>query len=168
MSTANDNSINLNELALGAKFLHAYLECSNEIQDGIREMIAVMMDPSADRDDVAMAIHTLADALCPHLHEGRLGVDLEQSETMGAQQSEAMRQALEELDTEEAVFADRLSAIMAERGINQTKLAEMTGVGQPAISNMLVRHCRPQRRTVLRFANALGISPSELWPGFSG
>jgi len=48
--------------------------------------------------------------------------------------------------------------------MTQEELAEKTGVGQPAISNMLNRQCRPQHRTVRRFADALGISPEELWP----
>jgi len=55
---------------------------------------------------------------------------------------------------------------MARRGMTQEALAAKLGVGQPAISNMLNRQCRPQRRTVLRLAQALGISPEELWPGF--
>jgi len=50
--------------------------------------------------------------------------------------------------------------------MTQEALAAKLGVGQPAISNMLNRQCRPQRRTVLRLAQALGISPEELWPGF--
>jgi transcriptional regulator with XRE-family HTH domain len=49
----------------------------------------------------------------------------------------------------------------------QEMLAEKAGVGQPAISNMLNRQCRPQRRTIQKFAAVLGVSPDELWPGFS-
>jgi len=43
-------------------------------------------------------------------------------------------------------------------------LAEKIGVGQPAISMMLQRQCRPQKRTVMRIAEALGVSAEELWP----
>jgi transcriptional regulator with XRE-family HTH domain len=53
---------------------------------------------------------------------------------------------------------------MEERGVTQTELAERIGVGQPAISNMLCRQCRPQKRTVEKIAAALEVAPEELWP----
>ncbi|MBI2827136.1 MAG: helix-turn-helix transcriptional regulator [Planctomycetia bacterium] len=155
------------ELLLAAKFLHAYTECSDAIQAGIRDMIGIVVNEATDADDRAMTLATLADALFPHLHEGKLGLDLEQAEQMGSQASEEMRTAVEELDREEAAFADRLSEAMKERSMNQVQLAEVSGVGQPAISNMLKRRCRPQRRTIIRFADALKVSPEDLWPGFS-
>jgi transcriptional regulator with XRE-family HTH domain len=77
-----------------------------------------------------------------------------------------MRQAVEEMDREEETFAARLRARMDERGFTQESLALKLGIGQPAISNMLNRQCRPQRRTVLRLAEALGVPAAELWPGF--
>jgi lambda repressor-like predicted transcriptional regulator len=74
------------------------------------------------------------------------------------------KQAKEELDAEEARFAATLRRLMEERQMTQEKLAKITGVSQPAISNMLNRKCRPQRRTISRFAAALDVDPSELWP----
>jgi lambda repressor-like predicted transcriptional regulator len=162
------NEIDPNEWAVGLKYLHAYTECSDEIQEGIREMLSIVSSPEADADDRAMAMHTLADALYPRLFDGLLGLDLEQSEGMGATHSEETRTAIAELDEQESIFAQRLSAIMEDRGMTQVKLAELSGVGQPAISNMLKRQCRPQRRTIKKFAEALGVSPESLWPGFSG
>lgn len=155
------------DLLYSAKVLHAFAECSDEIQAGILEVLEVLIDPETDPDDRQLAIATLADALFPNPHEGLLGLDLCESEQMGASVSEETRQALDEMDQEEAIFADRLSSLMKSRGISQVKLAEMSGVGQPAISNMLKRQCRPQRRTVQRFADALGVPPEALWPGFS-
>jgi len=110
---------------------------------------------------------TLADVLFPNLsdHEGQLGLDLEECEAMGAQHSEETHDDLKEMDREESLFADRLRALMAERGLTQAQLAEKIGVGQPAISMMLQRACRPQRRTVQRLAEALAVHPEELWPG---
>ncbi len=35
---------------------------------------------------------------------------------------------------------------------------------QPAISQMLNRNCRPQKKTILRLAQALDVLPQELWP----
>lgn len=68
----------------GAKFLQAYLECSDEIQESVRELVAIVYDPNTDADDRIMSLHTLADALLPHPHEGLLGLDLEESEEMGS------------------------------------------------------------------------------------
>lgn len=162
-----DNDLRKMELLLGAKFLHAYLECSNEIQAGIRELLVILDDPATDEDDRLMTLRTLADALFPNPHHGLLGIDLEESETMGAQESDEMRAAVEEMDREEATFAERLDAAMREKGLTQEQLAKLAGVGQPAISNMLNRRCRPQRRTVLRFAEALDVAPESLFPGIS-
>ena len=53
---------------------------------------------------------------------------------------------------------------MKQRSITQEQLAEAIGVGQPAVSMLLSRTCRPRKRTVERIAVALGVEPSELWP----
>lgn len=164
--SATDEIIDPKDMLVGMKFLHAYLECSDEIQEGIREILPVVFDKDADSDDRAMALHTLADALYPNMYQGKLGLDLEQSEAMGSQHSEETRNVIAEMDAEEAVFSQRLSAIMEERNLTQVALAEISGVGQSAISNMLSRQCRPQRRTIMRFATALGVTPDQLWPGF--
>ncbi|TVS20258.1 MAG: XRE family transcriptional regulator [Planctomycetaceae bacterium] len=75
-----------------------------------------------------------------------------------------MREAMDEMEREEEMFAQRLRAIMKEKGVTQTQLAESLKIGQSAISNMLHRQCRPQRRTVLRLAEALSVNPADLWP----
>ena len=157
----------IEKLALlqATKFLRAYLECSDEIQAGIREMMEILNDPGTEEDDRDMTLLTLADALFPNPHEGKLGLDLEESERIGAEYSEEMRIALEEMDKEEETFAARLRSLMESRGITQQQLAETLQIGQPAISNILNRQCRPQRKTVLRIAKALGVEPDSLWPG---
>jgi lambda repressor-like predicted transcriptional regulator len=53
---------------------------------------------------------------------------------------------------------------MQKCGVTQVQLAETIGVGQSAIAMMLQRECRPQRRTVARMAEALGVTPETLWP----
>jgi transcriptional regulator with XRE-family HTH domain len=55
---------------------------------------------------------------------------------------------------------------MTKSGITQEELAKTVGIGQPAISNMLKRQCRPQKRTVERLAEALKLSPQDLWPNY--
>lgn len=52
------------------------------------------------------------------------------------------------MDQAEAAFAATLARLMAERQLTQAQLAERTGVGQSAISMLLKRRCRPQRRTL--------------------
>jgi lambda repressor-like predicted transcriptional regulator len=71
---------------------------------------------------------------------------------------------LDEMDRQEQSFANNLRKLLEERGVTQAELAEKLGIGQPAISMMLQRQCRPQKRTVARIAEALGVEPSALWP----
>ncbi len=146
-------------------FLRAYLECSDEIQAGIRQMMEILNDPSTEEDDRDMTLLTLADALFPNPRDGKLGMDLEESERLGAEYFEEMRTALEEMNKEEEAFAARLRNVMETQGITQQQLAERLQIGQPAVSNILNRQCRPQQKTVLRIANALGVEPDSLWPG---
>jgi transcriptional regulator with XRE-family HTH domain len=82
---------------------------------------------------------------------------------MGASYSDEMKTAIEELDAEEESFAERLKDLMADRGLTQTDLGKMIGVGQSAISNMLNRNCRPQQRTAVRLATALDVPVESLW-----
>jgi lambda repressor-like predicted transcriptional regulator len=154
-------------LLQAVKFLHAYLECSDEIQAGIRRMLQVLNDPNTDEDDRDMTLFTLADALFSDPGEGKLGMELEELETQDAGYSEETRTTSEEMDREEETFAGRLRDAMNNKGITQEQLAVKIGVGQPAISNMLNRQCRPQRRTVARLGEALGVAPDDLWPGIS-
>src|SRR5690242_20119616 len=71
------------------------------------------------------------------------------------------------MDREEAVFAERLRELMEAKGMTQAELADKLGIGQPAISMMLNRACRPQRKTVIDIAQALEVPPEDLWPDFS-
>jgi lambda repressor-like predicted transcriptional regulator len=164
------DTINLDTLAMDlqrfAPIFQAFLECSDELQLHAQKLFKILSDPKTDADDSALAAMTLADVLFPNFHEGELGSDLEECETMAKHTPES-RETLERMDQEEAVFADRLRAVMQERGVTQVQLAERLGVGQSAIAMMLQRQCRPQRRTIARMAEGLGVQPESLWP-FSG
>jgi lambda repressor-like predicted transcriptional regulator len=151
-----------------APLFQAYLECSDELQAHARKLFAALADPQADADNRALAAMTRADVLFPDHPKGELGSDLKECEALAAQRSPEARETLERMDREEATFADRLRAVMQERGVTQVQLAERIGVGQSAIAMMLQRECRPQRRTVARMADALGVPPEQLWPGFGG
>lgn len=146
-----------------ATCLCAFRECSDEVQSMIVEMASIANDPEAAPDERDAAIATIAEALFPDTEGGLLGFDLESSEVL---EREAGVVA-DALDAEEATFSERLTALLRDRQVSQLQLAESIGVGQPAISMMLSRNCRPQRRTVAKIAAALGVAPEELWPGFT-
>ncbi len=67
---------------------------------------------------------------------------------------------------EDLTFSQRLSACLESKGVTQEEIASKIGVGQSAIANLINRNCRPQRKTVLRLADALGVPPQDLWPNF--
>ena len=67
-----------------SKFLRAYVECSDEIQAGIRNLLQILNDPNTDEDDRDMTLFTLADALFPDPLVGMLGMEVEDLETPGA------------------------------------------------------------------------------------
>ena len=139
----------------------AYDECDRDIQEVIDDMCAVCSSDDASREQKHRAMHTIIEALFPSL-----AVDILESITALDNLPESIEYE-KQLDSEEETFSERLKTAMREKGWTQEKLAERTGVGQPAISNMLNRQSRPQRRTVLRIAEALDVPPESLWPGYS-
>lgn len=141
--------------------LRAYSECSERMQKRVQEMFNIYIDPKSTEDERHMAAHTIVEIIFPNG-----GMDLEESEQIGADASNEMCQAIGSMDKEEAAFAAKLEELMIEKGISQTELAGKIDVSQPAIANMLVRQCRPQRRTILKIAKALRVSPADLWPAF--
>ncbi len=160
-----DDDLKERLIPVAAKFIRAYLECNESIQEVIRSMLEILDDPQADADERDMAMSTLADALFPQPYKGQLGMDLEESERDASQESEELHGMTDEMDRQEASFAGRLAQAMKAQDLSQADLAKRIGVGQPAISNMLNRNCRPQKRTVFRLAEALNMAPDELWPG---
>jgi lambda repressor-like predicted transcriptional regulator len=160
----NDHGLVCSEaVTLFAKCFHAYQECDEQTQDIARRMVDIITNPATDEDDRLMAAHTLAEALFPGYDE-KLGINLEEAEKACAENSAEGAEAIADLDRQEASFAERLDNIMRDKDISQTELASRTGVNQSAISMMLKRQCRPQQRTILKLANALGVQPGELWP----
>lgn len=146
-----------------ALFFRSYMEASDEVRDVIREMAAIINDTEADDDDRMSALDTLMEAMFPSSHDGALGIDLGDFREA---QGESSKEEFSLHDREEELFSERLRALMTEKGMNQVDLAERIGVGQPAVAMMLKRRCRPQRRTVERIAEALGVAPQQLWPDF--
>lgn len=56
----------------------------------------------------------------------------------------------------------QLKRLMSERGINITKLSEMTGITNANISNMIHGKTSPNLDTIGRLAKALGVATWEL------
>lgn len=150
----------------GSVYTHAYLEASDEVQEVIDAMARIVANEQADAEDRASALDTLTDALFPRMHEGELGIDLIDVKMRPHDETDAP--AIEtKMADQEATFATRLASVMETQNISQEQLAEMTGVGQSAISMMLARNCRPQRRTIKKITDALKMNPQDLWPDYS-
>ena len=159
-----DTSLNLTGAAEQAvrtfiEVKNAYDECDHEIQLVIDEMAEICRDHEADEDEKRMARMTIMEALYPSLSADAFNAE---KDTRRSPEGKANEQSL---DDEEKELAKRLHRHMKAAGMKQGELARKIGVGQPAISNMLNRQCRPQQRTVGKLAKALGVTPEDLWPG---
>lgn len=66
--------------------------------------------------------------------------------------------------TQQTAFVRRVRELMAAKHLSQQELAGRVGCSQAAVSLMLNRNSRPQKKTILKFAEALGVSPRDLWP----
>lgn len=154
------DDLNSELMPLAAKVLRAYLACSDELQAQAKEMIAIYTG-SDDEQEREVALHTLWEILFPERDD--CGVALEHLDECDPAGQADLHRIRRELDAEEELFAAKLEARMRDAGLTQADLAKRAGVGQPAISMMLKRKCRPQRRTVVKLAEALGVSPADLW-----
>lgn len=138
----------------------AFDGCSAEVQEVITDMINIILDPTIANDEKSHAIDVICEAMFPSLTADFRELDERFNALPEAKAEEA------ELIAEEEAFGERLKVIMEQRGMSQESLAGEAGVSQPAISNMLNRRCRPQKRTIARFAAALGVKPEDLWPNY--
>ncbi len=157
----SENSFQPELASLAAKFVRAFIECSDELQASVREMIAIIESPESDEQDRAMAYHTVAEILFSERSDA--GTTLEELDECAAALQSDGPSAKAALEAQEESFAQRLRSRMQSSGLTQAELAARAGVGQPAISMMLRRECRPQRRTVHKLAEALGVKPEALW-----
>lgn len=146
------------EVAQFAQLFFAFQECTEEVQTIVIQMAGIVNDPESTHDEREHALEVLVEALVPGLACELLNSHLRLLKT-----SEFLA-AKEQVSQQEHRFANKVRELMESKGMTQEELAERTGVSQPAISNILNRRCRPQQRTVLRFAEALEVSPEVLWP----
>lgn len=146
-----------------ARWMHAYWECSDKVQAVVRDMVEILRDEEADDDDKEMAVATLLEALFPSRHNGELGADLEELESLHSQTSE-VGSIVATMDEQEVTFARKVMELMEAKQMTQGQLATAIGVQQPAISMLMSRASRPQKRTVQKIAQALGVEVDLLWP----
>lgn len=137
---------------------NAYFQCDPEIQKVVDDMLQICRESEADEGEKSRALATIMEAIFPSL-----AADIREIEELVGKTDAGLARE-RQMDKEEEGFSQRLRQLMEEKGLTQEQLAEATGVGQPAISNMLNRRCRPQQRTVAKFAEALDVSPKDLWP----
>lgn len=130
------------------RFWSALIECSDTVQKAVVTLLPVVKDPHTTPVERQRALTTLADALflSPDKRDEESGQDRAAS------------------DSRETKFAQRLQELMEVKRISQQELAARVGCSQPAISQILHRKCRPQKKTILKLAEALNVQACELWP----
>lgn len=131
------------------RFWSALIECSDTVQKAIVTLLPLVKDPHTTPVERQRALTALADALF-------LSPD-KRDEESGQERAVS--------DSRETKFAQRLQELMEAKRISQQELAERVSCSQPAISQMLQRRCRPQKKTILKLAEALNVQACELWPG---
>jgi transcriptional regulator with XRE-family HTH domain len=154
------------------ELIRLYLECSDEVQSVVRSMFAVFEHPLTTDEDRQRAMTTITDALFvnPMDGHGRYGFGFLTAERDAAREhGQVERRSVvaarpDQLDSQEATFAERLRKILDEKKVTQEELAVRTACTQSAISRMLSRNARPQRKTIIKIAQALNVQPTDLWP----
>lgn len=148
-----------------SSIIRALQECDPKLREAALELFDQLQNDDLDPEQAYATTALITEILFPNAdQDGIPGLDLEEAEKIAPAVDPAAGPLLAEMDRQEKTFAERLRAAMARKGITQAELAAKVGIGQPAISMMLNRTCRPQRKTVQKIAAALGIGAEELWP----
>lgn len=161
-AAAGDAVLKAAVIQAAAPVVLALAECDEELRKEAFDLFKQLNSGSLDEDQRQATVSLLTEILFAAAESP--GADLHETEAAESQASAAAADVQARMEHEEAAFADRLRELMDRQGITQEQLAEKLGVGQPAISMMLQRNCRPQKRTVQRLAAALGVAPEDLWP----
>ena len=70
---------------------------------------------------------------------------------------------MQEKNSKKSLFADRLVALMDEKGLNQVSLSNLSGVNQSGISKYLRGESSPRAGELARMAIVLGTTMDYLW-----
>lgn len=144
-----------------AQICRAYEQASDGVKDVVQTMTSILNDPQATQEELWAAADTLHEALFPTKWGNTLGADIQD---MAALDSEGKPFDDAEIAHKEEAFAANVRKLMKEKRVTQSDLARAIGVGQSAIAMMLSRECRPQKATVKKIAEALGVPSTKLWP----
>jgi transcriptional regulator with XRE-family HTH domain len=148
------------------RFCDALADRTDTVQQVVVMLLKMVKDPRTTPAERHRALVTINDALFldPDEEEGEYGQDLAASETNAAAKTPWLAREVQKMNGQEAKFAERLRQQMEAKRISQQELADRVGCSQPAISQMLNRMCRPQKKTILKLAEALNVQARELWP----
>jgi transcriptional regulator with XRE-family HTH domain len=141
-------------------------ESSDAVQQVVIKHLGIIKRPETTPAERQGALKTIADALFLNADEtdGEHEQNLSASASCNAAEGPRSDRADEKTNSQEAAFARRLRELMEAKRISQQELADRIQCSQPAISQMLNRACRPQKKTILKLADALGVQPRDLWP----
>jgi len=129
----------------------------------VDELVAAIDSEAMDVTELESVFAAIAQVMIPYLEDSlEPATQANPWDTL----SDEEKRVAQEMDMEEETFARRLAAEMEVKGVTQTELALRVGVRQSAISMMLSRSCRPQRRTVEKIAQALNVEIGSLWPAY--
>lgn len=163
--TVADELCQATTLRYAAPLVLALNECDEDLRGAAIELFRQLHEDELTEYERDATTALLAEILFPNADDrGLPGLDLAEAEDMARRLKPETGEILDALDRDEQTFADRVQDLMARQGLTQVELAEKVGLGQPAISMMLNRECRPQRKTVAKFAAALGVTTESLWP----
>ena len=119
------------------------------------ELFKQLQGGELDEEQRVATTTLLAEILFPNADDkGMPGLDLLDAEEISPKVYSEAGSVLAKMNEEESFFAQRVRRADGGQGARPGQLADKVGIGQPAISMMLNRSCRPQRKTVSRFAEA--------------
>ena len=132
-------------IKLVSPFVCALMECDDELRTVAIELFEQLASGDLDKHEEQSTCALLAEILFPNADAaGRPGLDLVEAEAIATEEHPDAGPILVDMDRQERTFAERLKSVMDDKGMTQALLAEKVGIGQPAISMMLNRTCRPQ------------------------
>ena len=159
IATMTSKDYETQSMKMAASAVLAINECNEELRSAALELMVQLVSNRLDESEERSICSLLSEILFPNTDDGLLD-----SDAIASARDPEIAEVLADLDRQERTFAERLKSAMDDRGVTQVVLAEKVGIGQPAISMMLNRTCRPQKKTVQKLAAALGVEPGDLWP----
>jgi DNA-binding Xre family transcriptional regulator len=149
--------------AAPVEVLSVYLEKNPIVQAVIRDLVKILRNGDLPTGERQWAETALGDALF-HYQSPKSGKRGRIVPAQKVPRPAGVKAAHDRMEGEEKEFAAKLARLLKEKEVSQTELANRVGVGRSAISMMLSRHCRPQRRTLEKIAHALDVPLQALWP----